>query len=281
VDPSTQIPSVTKLKNALCKYGPLAVAVRVTSAFQAYKSGVFNQKDPGGVNHGVTLVGWDDSKKAWLIKNSWGPGWGMSGYMWIGYGSNKIGYGAGWTVARGGIGKCEGIAYNEFHFPKKKKFSANSNVMSVSFSLPKTMYVHITAESSAKMLKGAAPKHFTTGLYSGSAPNVMWTASLRRGTLMTNKEYVPVQTSFVLRLGPGNHTIYWKLWMGGYTMQFDSAVMTVTAHPCRMTAVTVAMPDLEAAWERVTVLRDGVQLTTTEAEMHSLEGVKIFTPDEE
>jgi C1A family cysteine protease len=93
------IPSVNALKQALCQYGPLAVAVRVTSAFRAYTSGVFNEHSTESVNHGVTLVGWDDSKGAWRIKNSWGAGWGESGFMWITYDSNSIGLGASWVQA--------------------------------------------------------------------------------------------------------------------------------------------------------------------------------------
>jgi cathepsin L len=103
---SSVTPSVTELKEALCKYGPLAVAVRVTTAFQAYTTGVFNACVSGNVNHGVTLIGWDDSKGAWLIKNSWGDGWGGTGdygtergYMWIAYNCNSIGYGASWVQA--------------------------------------------------------------------------------------------------------------------------------------------------------------------------------------
>ncbi|BBM85523.1 C1 family peptidase [Candidatus Uabimicrobium amorphum] len=107
VGSSSSVPNVAALKNALCQYGPLSVAVRVTPGFQAYTGGVFNESDTGRVNHGVTLIGWDDNKQAWLIKNSWGTGWGSTGgygtergYMWISYGSNKIGYAAAWVKAQ-------------------------------------------------------------------------------------------------------------------------------------------------------------------------------------
>jgi cathepsin L len=94
------IPTIAEMKDALCRYGPLAVGVRITEAFKSYTGEVFNEDDQGDVNHGVTLVGWDDSKKAWLIKNSWGETWGMSGYMWITYGSNRIGFGAAWVQVK-------------------------------------------------------------------------------------------------------------------------------------------------------------------------------------
>ena len=96
VNPSG-MPTVAQLKAALAEHGPLTVAVRVTDAFRGYSSGVFNETDNGPINHGVTLIGWDDSKQAWLIRNSWGPVWGDEGYMWIRYGSNSIGYGAAWV----------------------------------------------------------------------------------------------------------------------------------------------------------------------------------------
>jgi C1A family cysteine protease len=65
----------------------------------------------GKINHGVTLIGWDDSKSAWLIKNSWGTGWGEvggygteRGYMWIRYECNNMGYAPSWVQAA----KCQG-----------------------------------------------------------------------------------------------------------------------------------------------------------------------------
>ena len=45
------------------------------------------------------LIGWDDSKQAWLVKNSWGTGWGEGGYAWIHYGANDIGRTGTWWAA--------------------------------------------------------------------------------------------------------------------------------------------------------------------------------------
>lgn len=98
-----EIPTVQQIKDALCQYGPLAVAVNATSAFSSHNpaNGVFKEEGADtGVNHAVTLVGWDDDKNAWLIKNSWGSGWCDNGYMWIDYNTNNIGYAATWVQAQ-------------------------------------------------------------------------------------------------------------------------------------------------------------------------------------
>jgi cathepsin L len=97
------IPSVSQMKQAMCDHGAVSVTVRATNLFQAYTSGVFDESAPGSINHAVTLIGWDDSKQAWLLKNSWGPGWGDNGYMWIKYTSNNVGYAAAWVDAAAGL----------------------------------------------------------------------------------------------------------------------------------------------------------------------------------
>jgi C1A family cysteine protease len=100
--PDAGIPTVRKMKEALCKYGPLAACVKVTPAFQAYAGGIFDEhasvRGPRDINHAITIVGWDDTKKSYLVKNSWGPRWGEKGYIWVEYGSNNIGFGATWIV---------------------------------------------------------------------------------------------------------------------------------------------------------------------------------------
>ncbi|MGH9803288.1 MAG: C1 family peptidase, partial [Blastocatellia bacterium] len=94
--PPDKLPSVKQLKEALLEHGPLAVLIRIDEPLKAYKGGVFNEHNPGAVNHAVLMLGWDNSKKAWLIMNSWGRQWGEDGFMWIAWGSNNVGMYAAW-----------------------------------------------------------------------------------------------------------------------------------------------------------------------------------------
>jgi len=101
VGSSRGVPSADAIKQAIYSHGPVAAAVCVGTAFQYYSGGVFQTEEcwqSGGVNHAIVLVGWDDSKQAWILRNSWGAGWGESGYMRIGYGISNVGYAANCVV---------------------------------------------------------------------------------------------------------------------------------------------------------------------------------------
>jgi len=97
------VPSVEAIKNAIATNGPVAAAVCVGSAFSSYHSGIFSTDEKnvcktGQVNHAVVLVGWDDATDTWIMKNSWGTGWGESGYMRIKRDVSNIGYAANYVV---------------------------------------------------------------------------------------------------------------------------------------------------------------------------------------
>jgi C1A family cysteine protease len=93
------VPSTAAIQQAIYDHGPVAVSMCVGPAFQAYPGGVFstNETCTGDVNHGVVLVGWDDAQGVWFLRNSWGSGWGESGYMRIAYGTSNVGYGASYV----------------------------------------------------------------------------------------------------------------------------------------------------------------------------------------
>lgn len=66
---------------------PVSIAIQANQpAFQTYKSGVLTGTCGSNLDHGVLAVGygtWSDGTDYYKVKNSWGTGWGMSGYILI------------------------------------------------------------------------------------------------------------------------------------------------------------------------------------------------------
>ncbi|XP_047984386.1 procathepsin L-like [Leguminivora glycinivorella] len=90
-----------ELKNKLVNLGPLAVALNAND-FQFYHKGILEPKNCKGQdpNHGVLLVGYGEEKgkKFWIIKNSWGTGWGLKGYVKLLRGVDACGMGTSYTA---------------------------------------------------------------------------------------------------------------------------------------------------------------------------------------
>jgi cathepsin B len=82
------------IMNEIYTNGPVEVAFTVYQDFMSYSSGVYHHVS-GGVlgGHAVKNIGWgvSNGQKYWLIANSWGTGWGQSGYFWILKGTNECG----------------------------------------------------------------------------------------------------------------------------------------------------------------------------------------------
>lgn len=70
------------LLEAVANVGPVAASADA-SDWSFYSSGVFDGcKKDATVNHAILLVGYGkDGKDYWLIRNSWGSGWGEEGYI--------------------------------------------------------------------------------------------------------------------------------------------------------------------------------------------------------
>ncbi|KAK4164126.1 hypothetical protein QBC43DRAFT_289359 [Cladorrhinum sp. PSN259] len=87
-------------KRWLNEYGPLVVTFALYEDFWEWKDEKgekvykYNEIARETGNHIALIVGFDDAKQAWIIKNSWGPNWGNKGFVYIAYDTANVDF---WT----------------------------------------------------------------------------------------------------------------------------------------------------------------------------------------
>ena len=127
--------TVDQIKTAIYNYGPITAGICAGDVFSNYTSGIYSTDETtttcGGnsTNHQIILVGWNDNNGVdidgyWILRNSWGTGWGDSGYMKIKYGTSRVGEGTSYVTvalpisfyasfARAGIWKWNGSSWTQ------------------------------------------------------------------------------------------------------------------------------------------------------------------------
>ena len=97
--------SVQKIKNLISEYGSVSMSFGMYDSYYNPRTYAYSYPGSAGVNHAITLVGWDDnfakenfnsncnvtSNGAWIVRNSWGNAWGDDGYFYLSY-ENKCNY---------------------------------------------------------------------------------------------------------------------------------------------------------------------------------------------
>jgi C1A family cysteine protease len=88
-----RINNAIEIKQALAHNRPVVVGISVFDSFETdevAKTGVVPIPDQTNENylggHAVCVVGYDDSKHVFIVKNSWGVDWGIAGYFTLPYG---------------------------------------------------------------------------------------------------------------------------------------------------------------------------------------------------
>jgi hypothetical protein len=109
------IAPVDQIKRAIVQYGSVTSAMTVGHNFSDFAGGVVYEEDDAtrigpypDTNHVIQIIGWDDTKRAWLIKNSWDVGWGDGGFAWVAYNTNNLGAYAVWVEADQFAASCGG-----------------------------------------------------------------------------------------------------------------------------------------------------------------------------
>jgi len=91
------------MKKLVYEHGAVLAAVKSAGPFQDYGGGVFSGCYPGNsIDHAISVVGYgtEGGEPYWLIKNSWGTGWGDNGYIKLARGSGMCGIGRAIAVVK-------------------------------------------------------------------------------------------------------------------------------------------------------------------------------------
>lgn len=74
-----------QVRDALAKKRPVVFGIKINKSFYGNKTGIIEDITPSNYSHAMLVVGYDDDNQCFIVRNSWGAGWGDNGYCYIPY----------------------------------------------------------------------------------------------------------------------------------------------------------------------------------------------------
>jgi len=97
----TQSQNENQMQQFTYAKGPPSVLVDA-STWDSYNGGIYTSSNCGTqLDHAVQIVGWqvEQGQNVWIVRNSWGTGWGNAGYLYVAMGQNACGIAEECTAA--------------------------------------------------------------------------------------------------------------------------------------------------------------------------------------
>jgi C1A family cysteine protease len=185
--------NTAKVKAALLN-GPLVTTLTVFTDFLYYTGGVYKHvtgKAEGG--HAVSIVGYDDNQRAWIIRNSWGTDWGINGFALVSYDDTS---GIGSETFSFQVPQAAG--YVSMENPIERSFLSGKVSLNANSTFANTTGVNLTITNSTGQkitmaATGAAPKFATlydTAQLADGQYDIVATAQYGNGQTATSQHAI-------------------------------------------------------------------------------------------
>lgn len=134
------------IKGWIVDHGSVMALIYYENSYLYNKNGEYSYYYNGtnGINHAITIVGWDDSyaaanfspdaqpsvNGAWLCKNSWGSNYANGGYFWLSYADASVKDFAGFSAQKADTYR-HNYTYNGAYWESAVTHSGSAQVASV------------------------------------------------------------------------------------------------------------------------------------------------------
>lgn len=88
------------VRDAIKNKNPIVFGMWLNNSFYGNRDGVITESVKNGSAHAMLIVGYDDEKQCYIVRNSWGRSWGDKGYCYVPYDYLHANSFDMWTIRR-------------------------------------------------------------------------------------------------------------------------------------------------------------------------------------